>query len=131
MKRSDNASVVLYHAGFSDGVDDCDNKEPSLAEEIDQDRTNARAISYGTYYLTGYAAGYQDAASKSWFVVSLDKKTRKVKSYYVRLENGNEWTEDRSKAAKFENKKVVYEKLNDLLCSLGRGEYGVIWEKNG
>jgi hypothetical protein len=120
-------SKRLYNLGFQDGVDDSDNTEPNMASEIAQDQTNARAISFGQYYLDGYEAGYKEASGKTWYVVSLDKETKRVKNYYVQLEHGNAWAEDRKDATKFRNKKVVYEELNNILSNLGRGEYGVIW----
>lgn len=116
-----NKPNFLIQLGFQDGVDDHDNKLPDLS------LTAASAIDYGNFYLEGYKKGYEIAATKSWYMVGLDKLTNEVNNYLIDLgEKGNAWTGDKEKATKFPTREAVTKRLRDFSC--GRGNYGMIWE---
>ena len=70
------ASDFLNQLGFQDGVSNHDNKEPNLY-------LTAVTADYGNFYLEGYRKGYEMAATKSWYMVGLDKLTNKVNNYFM------------------------------------------------
>lgn len=106
--------------GFQDGVNDHDCGQSDLS-------LTAATNDYGSFYLEGYKKGYEIAATKSWYMVSYIKGTRKINGYFIDLgEKGNEWTTDKEKATKFPTRDAVYKRLE--LFSCGRGEYGFSWE---
>ena len=108
---------AFYQMGYQNGVEDHDNKLPMDVVIPEK---------YGSLYIDGYKKGYEDAKSRSWYIVCVAEDYKTIKSYMNGTDTG--WGK-KDIATKFATRAIVTRRLNDLLNSVGRGSYMISWEK--
>lgn len=109
----------LRYTGFEQGVNDYDDKNLDLS-------LTASTSEYGSIYWDGYREGYKTAATKSWYIVALNKAKWR-KSYLIDLKSaGTDWTYDKEKATKLRSRAAATSRLNQF--GENRVFYKVAWE---
>jgi hypothetical protein len=90
-----NNDTKFYYMGYEHGINDQCNKRTNLVANINSMPNHPCKRVYPPKYLEGYAAAYEEAKDKFWYIVAVANS--KINSYYAE----GSWVGDKEQATKY------------------------------